>query len=159
MKRLMRQSMIAMAAILLVGVNTVKAQDSEITDKDLYNYALMMQVVEQMKAEVSPAIMALIDKQEGFDVNRYNELKTGAGDDAKLKELGANDFEVKFMGLIIGEKEKRESSIKEAVNLLAKSMVGVSNYKAVKAALSSDAEIKAKYDEIAKSIAPADSEA
>jgi hypothetical protein len=159
MKRIVRQGMLALAAIVFLNSTAVMAQDSEITDKNLYNYALMMQVIEQMKAEVSPAIQALIEEQEGFTTNRYDELK-GAGDnEAKLKELGANDFEVQFMGLIIKEKDKRIDAIKEALNVLAKSMVGVDNYKIIKKTLPVDPDLKAKYEEITARIAPADTEA
>jgi hypothetical protein len=125
MKRIVRQGMLALAAIVFLNSTAVMAQDSKITDKDLYNYALMMQVIEQMKAEVSPAVQALIEEQEGFTTNRYEELKSAGDNEAKLKEMGANDFEVQFMGLIIKEKEKKIDAIKEALNLLAKSMVGV----------------------------------
>jgi len=156
MKRIVRQGMLALAAIVFLNSTAVMAQDSEITDKDLYNYALMMQVIEQMKAEVSPAIQALIEEQEGFTTNRYEELKSAGDDEAKLKEMGANDFEVQFMGLIIKEKDKRIDAIKEALNLLAKSMVGVKNYKTIKSTLSVDPDLKAKYQEISARIAPVD---
>lgn len=155
MKRIVRQGMLALAAIVFLNSTAVMAQDSEITDKDLYNFALLAQVIDQMKAEVSPAIQALIEEQEGFTTNRYEELK-GAGDnEAKLKEMGANDFEVKFMGLIIKEKEKRIDAIKEALNLLAKSMVGVQNYKNIKQTLSVDPDLKSRYQEITSRLAPA----
>ncbi|HET8860587.1 hypothetical protein [Marivirga sp.] len=154
MKRIVRHGMLALAAIVFLNSTAVMAQDSEITDKDLYNYALMMQVIEQMKAEVSPAIQELIEQQEGFDTKRFSELESAGDNKAKLKELGANDFEVKFMGLIIKEKEDRIDEIKEALNLLAKSMVGVSTYKQIKQTLSVDPDLKAKYDQILARIAP-----
>ncbi|WMN11091.1 hypothetical protein QYS49_37180 [Marivirga salinae] len=156
MKRIVRQGMLALAAIVFLNSTAVMAQDSEITDKDLYNFALMMQVIEQMKAEISPAIQKIIEKQEGFDTKRYSELESAGDDEAKLKELGANDFEVQFMGLIIKEKEEKIDAIKEALNLLAKSMVGVQNYKTIKQTLSVDPELKAKYEKISTRIAPAD---
>lgn len=156
MKRIVRQGMLALAAIVFLNSTALMAQDSEITDKDLYNYALMMQVIEQMKAEVSPAIQAIIEKQEGFDVKRYSELESAGDNEAKLKELGANDFEVQFMGLLVKEKDKRMDAIKEALNILAKSMVGVQNYKTIKSTLSVDPDLKAKYMEISTRIAPTD---
>src|SRR5690554_6174374 len=144
MKKIVRQGMLALAAVVLLNVTAVVAQDSEIADKDLYNYALTMQVIEQMKAEVSPAIQELIEKQEGFDTKRYSELESAGNNEAKLKELGANEFEIKFMGIIVEEKTKRIDAIKEALNLLAKSMIGVQNYKTIKATLSVDPDLKAK---------------
>ncbi|WKK80548.1 hypothetical protein [Marivirga arenosa] len=154
MKRIVRQGMLALAALVFLNSTAVMAQDSEISDKDLYNFALMMQVIEQMKAEVSPAIQSLIEQQEGFDTKRYSELESAGDDEAKLRELGANDFEVQFMGLIIKEKEKRTDAIKEALNILAKSMVGVKTYKTIKSTLSVDPDLKAKYQEIVSRMAP-----
>ncbi len=156
MKRIVRQGILALAAIVFLNSTAVMAQDSEITDKDLYNYALLMQVIEQMKAEISPAIQKIIEKQDGFDTKRYSELESAGDNEAKLRELGANDFEVEFMGLIIKEKEEKIDAIKEALNLLAKSMVGVQNYKTIKQTLSVDPDLKAKYESISKRIAPAD---
>lgn len=151
---MVRQGMMLLAAVVFLNSTQAMAQDSEITDKDLYNYALMMQVIEQMKAEVSVAIVDRINMQDGFDTKRYSELSSGGDDAAKLKELGANEFEIKFMTILMGEKDKRTDAINEAVNNLAKNMVGVSTYKAVKSGLSSDADLKAKYDVVAASIAP-----
>ena len=154
MKKMLRNGFLAMLAIITVNVQSVMAQDEEISDEVLYNYALMMQVIDQMKAEVSTAVQTRIDAQDGFTVQRYYELKEAEGDDAKLKEMGANEFEVKFMAILVKEKEERAATIKEVFNSLAQKMVGVSNYKAVKSALSSDAELKARYDAIVEKIAP-----
>ena len=156
MKKIVKQGMFALMAVVFLNSTSAFAQDSGIQDKDLYNYALMMQVIEQMKAEVSPAIQELIEKQEGFTTNRYDELKSAGDDEAKLKALGANEFEVKFMGLIIKEKDKRTDAIKDALNILAKSMVGVQNYKNIKQTLSVDPDLKAKYEEIMSRLAPVD---
>lgn len=156
---MLKKGLFALIAVVCLSFTNVQAQDEEIKDKDLYNYALLMQVVDQMKAEVNVATTEMIQNQDGFEVNRYMELKGGGDDAAKLKELGANDFEVKFMTLIIKEQNERIASIKEALSLLASKMVGVSEYKAIKSALSSDAELKAKYEEIVARIAPPEEEA
>ncbi|WP_340153474.1 hypothetical protein [uncultured Marivirga sp.] len=159
MKRIVRQGMLALAALVLLNSNVAIAQDSEITDKDLYNFALVVQVVEQMKAEVGPAIQGLIEEQEGFDGKRYNELK-GAGDnEAKLKELGANEFEIKFMGLLVKEQEEKIDAIKDALNTLVKGMIGVQKYKTIKSTLSVDPDLKAKYEEVLNRIAPVGADA
>jgi len=60
------------------------------------------------------------------------------------------------MGLLVKEKDKRMDAIKEALNILAKSMVGVQNYKTIKSTLSVDPDLKAKYMEISTRIAPTD---
>jgi hypothetical protein len=156
MKRIVRQGVLALAAIVFLNTTAAMAQDSEITDKDLYNFALVVQVVEQMKAEVGPAIQSLIEEQEGFDGKRYNELKGAGDDEAKLKELGANEFEIKFMGLLVKEQEEKIDDIKDALNTLVKGMIGVQKYKTIKSTLSVDPDLKAKYDGILERIAPAD---
>ena len=156
---MLKKGLFAFIAVVCFSFTNVQAQDEEIKDKDLYNYALLMQVVEQMKAEVNIAATEMISNQEGFDVKRYMELKGGGDDAAKLTELGANEFEVKFMTMIVKEQDERKDAIKEALTILASKMVGVSEYKAVKSALSSDSEVKARYDEIVARIAPPEDEA
>ncbi|GAB3336454.1 hypothetical protein GCM10027429_19810 [Marivirga atlantica] len=153
MKKMLRNGLIAFIAILGLNVQSAFAQDAEISDNTLYNYALLMQVVEQMKAEISTAVQARIDAQDGFDGKRYSELASAGDNEAKLKELGANEFEIKFMGILVEEQEERKAAIKEVLNTLAQKMVGVANYKAVKSALSSDADVKARYQEIESRIA------
>jgi hypothetical protein len=156
MKRIVRKGMLALAAIVLLNSTAVMAQDSEITDKDLYNFALIMQVIEQMKAEVSPAIQEIIEAQEGFDTNRYSELKSAEDDEAKLRDLGANDFEVQFMTLIIKEKNEKTDAMKEVLNTTVKALLGAQKYKLIKSTISVDPDMKSKYIEITKQIAPAD---
>lgn len=155
---MLKKGLFAFIALVCLSFTNVQAQDEEIKDKDLYNYALLMQVVDQMKAEVNIAATEMIKNQDGFDVKRYMELKDGGNDAAKLKELGANEFEVKFMTMIVKEQDERKDAIKEALTILASKMVGVKEYKAVKSALSSDAELKAKYDELKAKIAPVEEE-
>ncbi len=156
MKKMLRNGIIAIVAILSLNAQTVSAQESEISDESLYNYALLMQVVEQMKAEISTAVQTRIDAQDGFDGKRYSELASAGDDAAKLKAKGANEFEVKFMAILVKEQEDRKDAIKEVLNILAQKMVGVANYKAVKSALSSDDAVKARYEAIESRIAPAE---
>jgi pantothenate synthetase len=155
---MLKKGLFALIALVCLNFTNVQAQDEEIKDKDLYNYALLMQVVDQMKAEVNIAATEMISNQNGFDVKRYMELRDGGNDAAKLTELGANEFEVKFMTMIVKEQDDRKESIKEALTILASKMVGVKEYKAVKSALASDTELKAKYDEIVARIAPPEEE-
>jgi hypothetical protein len=154
MKRILRSGLFALLVILSFNIQTVNAQEAEITDATLYNYALLDQVKSQMLADISLAVRSRIDAQDGFDGNRYAELESVKEDAVKLKAKGANEFEVKFMIILAELQEDRLSSIKEVINLLAKNMVGVSNYKAVKSALSSDAEVKTRYQAIASKLSP-----
>jgi hypothetical protein len=131
MKAILGKGFLLLGLVFCMNISAVQAQDEEITDTDLYNYALLQQVLDQMKGATSDAVQNLIDQQEGFTVKRYQELASGGDDEAKLKQLGANDFEVQFMGLIVKEKSKRESAIKEVYSTLASKMVGVKAFKAM----------------------------
>ncbi len=155
----MKKGLFALAALICFNFTAVQAQDEEISNKDLYNYALLQQVVDQMKAEIGSTVQTMIKNQDGFDVKRYYELKAGGKSEAKLTDLGANDFEVKFMIMLTEEQEERITAIKEVNNTLAQKMVGVKTYKAIKSALSSDEDIKSRYKEISSKITPPEDEA
>ncbi|NMM49880.1 hypothetical protein [Marinigracilibium pacificum] len=130
------------------------AQDEEVTTEDLYQYALLNTTVDQMKAEISNVINEMIKNQEGIDGKRYKELAGAYGDEAKLAEVGAKDFEIQFIELLEKEKSERIDAIKEVNQILATKMMGDrgKKYKAVKAALSSDEAIKAQYATILANI-------
>lgn len=144
----MKKGLFVLAALICFNFTAVQAQDEEITDQDLYRYALLMEVVDQMKEQISTTVQTMISNQEGFDVKRYMELRSAGASEAKLKELGANEFEVKFMIMLEEEQDERKEAIKEVLNTLAQKMVGVKTYKAVKSALASDPEVKGRYDAI-----------
>ena len=128
--------MIFVGCIMLCMMNVAKAQD--VTDEQVWKYALMTEVVDQMKADLSKSVNALIKKQEGMTGQRYKELAGGAAP--------ANDFETQFMATVEKVKKKRLDAIKSVNNNLATKMLGgASTYKAVKAAVKGD--MKAKYDE------------
>jgi len=130
------------------------AQVDEITDKDLRKYALMSEVIDLMKKDISIELNAMIKNQEGMSGARYKELAATKGDEAKLAAVGAKDFEKQFIGLVDDLKDKRTVAIKSVNQELATKMVGNKGktYKAIKAALKEDADIKSRYDQILASV-------
>lgn len=138
------------ALLLLVAGNTAVAQE-EISDEDLRRYALMMEVVDAMKQEISDLTNEMIRNQEGMDGKRYMELAKAKGDAAKLDEMGAKDFEKKFMEVVTEMQDERKEAISEVVQILATKMLpdGGKTYKAIKSGLSSDSDLKARYEKIA----------
>ncbi len=134
--------------VLMTGVRADEGQ--EITDADLWKYALLNEVVDQMKKDISTAVNEMIANQEGIDGKRYVELSKTKGDEAKLAELGATDLEKQFLQLVEEEKAKRIDAIKTVNQELATKMVGDGGrtYKAIKSALEEDADLKARYDAI-----------
>jgi len=153
MKKSMKR-LFAVLFTLMAATIYVQAQE-EITDEDLYRYALMQQVIEEMKSEISTEVNNMIKQQEGIDGNRYVELSKAGGDEAKLKEMGAKDFEIQFINLVEEEKEERIEAIKEVNKLLATKMLGDrgKKYKSIKSALSSDDAVKSRYKTIEAGIA------
>ncbi len=148
MKRL---SMLAMSALLIGALFTkVQAQDAEITDEQLRRYAMLQEVVTAMKKDISTELNAMIKAQDGMTGKRYKELAATKGDAGKLEEIGAKDFEIKFLELTDKMKNERTESIKTVNSAIATKMIGDRGkvYKKIKDALSSDTELKARYDAI-----------
>jgi hypothetical protein len=129
--------------------NLAMAQD-EITDTDLRKYAVMYQSIEFMKKDISIELNKMIKAQEGMTGKRYKELASTKGDEAKLAEIGAKDFEKQFIELVNKLKEERTASIKEVNSDLATKMVGNKGkiYKKIKADLKTDEALKARYETI-----------
>ncbi|MEQ9120795.1 hypothetical protein [Fulvivirga sp.] len=140
----MRKMKLLIAALLMgVVVNVSNAQSEEITDENLRRYALLMESVDAMKAEISVALNDMIKNQEGMTGKRFSELSKGEGE-------AATEFETKFMATIEEMKEDRIDAIKQVNQLLATKMLpdGGKTYKAIKAAIDSDEAVKARYEVI-----------
>ena len=149
----MKRVIVGMMMVALFTVSTsVNAQ--EITDDQLKKYALLEQVIDFMKKDISVEVNKLIKAQEGMTGARYVELAKTKGDEAKLAELGAKDYEISFLKLVDDLKAERTESIKMVNQELATKMLGENGkvYKRIKAQLKEDADLKAKYEEIKSSV-------
>lgn len=142
--------------VLLFSVNQAKAQE-EISDENLYRYALMMEVVESMKKEISDKTNDMIKNQEGMTGQRYLELAKTGGDEEKLTAIEAKDFEKKFLELVTNMQDEHKAAISDVLNTLANKMIngGAKGYKAIRDALSSDDAVKARYETIQQQVASA----
>jgi hypothetical protein len=150
----MRRVIVGMMMMIMVFVTmNVQAQD-EITDVQLKKYAILQQVIDLMKKDISVEVNKLIKAQEGMTGSRYVELAKTKGDEAKLAELGAKEFELKFLEIVNNLKTDRTKSIKTVNQELATKMLGENGkvYKRIKAELKANEELKAKYEEIQASI-------
>jgi hypothetical protein len=130
-----------MALTLLLSVSSFA---QEVTDEHVWKYALMTEVIDQMKADLSAAVNDLIQKQEGMTSQRYSELADGAEPE--------NDFEKQFMANVDKVKQSRVDAIKSVNSDLATKMLGgAAVYKAVKEAVASD--MKETYEQYRQQIA------
>lgn len=137
MKRLILAS-----CTFILFTNLATAQ--EVSNEQVWKYALMTEVIDQMKSELSKAVNGAIKAQEGMTGQRYKELAGGA--------TPANDFESQFLENISKIKDRRTKAIKTVNSNLATKMLGdAKTYKAVKEAVKGD--FKAKYDEYRAQIA------
>lgn len=141
------------AIMILLGFGSIaQAQDEQVTDENLRRYALLMETVEAMKSDISTTLNSMIKNQEGMTGKRFSELSKGEGE-------AATEFEQKFMDTIEEMKSERIDAIKEVNQILATKMLpdGGKAYKAIKAAISTDDSVKAKYEAILANIkAPAE---
>ncbi len=140
--------------LAVVSFSQVQAQDGEITDQDLRKYALLNEVVNLMKKDISVMVNGMIKSQEGMTGKRFKELQSAKGDKAKYDAMGAKEFEVKFMELVNKKQSERIEAIKTVNQALATKMVGDGGkvYKKIKSELSTNADLKAKYDQIVASL-------
>ena len=149
MKRILK---IALAVFLLGFVSASGfAQDAqEISDEQLRKYAILQEVVNLMKKDISKEINGLIKAQEGMTGKRYKELSGAKGDADALASIEAKDWEIKFMEQTNKIKDDRTTSIKTVNSELATKMVGDrgKTYKAIRELLKSDADLKSRYDAI-----------
>lgn len=157
----MKKINVLLALICLMTISIAGMAQDEITDEDLRRYALMNEVIDVMKAEISVLTNDLIKNQEGIDGKRYVELSAAKGQEAKLDELGAQEFEKKFMVLVYEKQEERKEAIKEVNQILATKMLrdGGKTYKAIKEALTTDEAVKSRYEKIKAALAQDDGDA
>lgn len=131
-------------AVLLFSNVSVMAQD-EISDQDLYNYALMDLSKDAIVAQISPMVNDLIAQQEGMTGQRFQELQKAKGNFASVD---AKEWEIKFYNLVEGKINKKKEAAGEVVKVMASQLIGASTYKAIKAGLKNDADLKGRYEAI-----------
>lgn len=138
----------------IASFSQLKAQDQEITDEDLRKYALLNEVVDLMKKDISVMVNGMIKSQEGMTGKRFKELQKAKGDKAKYEAMGAKEFEIKFMELVAKKQSERIDAIKTVNQELATKMIGDNGklYKKIRSELSSNTDLKAKYDQIVASL-------
>ena len=142
--------MLIMLMVISMMAGTVAYAQDEITDKDLRKYAVLSQAVTFMKKDISVELNKMIKAQEGMTGQRYKELAGTKGDEAKLAEVKAKDYEKQFLALTNKMKEDRITAIKQVNSDLATKMVGNKGktYKKIKADLKTDEALKSRYDAI-----------
>ncbi|MCK5209586.1 MAG: hypothetical protein KAQ62_07030 [Cyclobacteriaceae bacterium] len=137
MMRKLANGMLALGLLLAVGFTSANAQD--VTDEDLKNYAIIELAKTSITSGISPMVNDLIQKQEGMTGQRFQELKKGEGEPAE-------EWETQFIAVVNKQIDKKKKAATDVVKLLASNAMGATTYKATKAAIKSDPDMKAKFD-------------
>ena len=136
MKKLTR-GFLALGVVLAVGLTSANAQD--VTDADIRDYAIIELAKNSITDGISPMVNDMIEKQEGMTGQRFQELQ-------KTKGEGAEEWEQQFLAVVNKQIDKKKKAATDVVKLLAANAMGASTYKATKAAIASNPDMKAKYE-------------
>lgn len=135
--------------ILLTVQFNVIAQEDEITDEDLTAYATLLLKVDSMKDAAKNQFSEMVKANELMaGGKRYNELKSAIGDDEKLAEIKATEEEVQAYNELVAFNTNASANIKTVFGAEVKDGIGARKYNTIRKLLKSDADVKAKYDEI-----------
>ncbi|MBX2966695.1 MAG: hypothetical protein KF845_11145 [Cyclobacteriaceae bacterium] len=138
---------LCIAFCLMLGFQGVFAQ-AEVTDEELKKYAVVMDSVDNMKADLIESISEMVKNNEKVTAARYNELSKIINDETKLAEASAKPEEIEAIKEILKFKDEGTAKIQETFKTLATEHVGAAVFNKVKKAIAEDAETKAKYQEI-----------
>ncbi|MCE7995496.1 MAG: hypothetical protein HEP71_26190 [Roseivirga sp.] len=144
----MRKLSKAVLAAMLLAFVAINVQAQDFSDEDIKDYAVILMAQKSITDKINPYINSLIDQQEGFDGNMYNELNAIAkGDATKLpSSTEAEKFQQTFYATLMKRKKDREKGAGTVVRTLAKYSLGAKKYNAIKKAYKSGGDVKAKVD-------------
>lgn len=138
-------SVAVVAAFFSLG--TANAQDAEISDEKLEAYVMVMDSVDALRAQLSEDISNMIKEHELMEGGKiYSDIKAANGDTVKLTEQGITPEQIAAFNEIENTMAERTSQLNSAFSEMVKEHIGVSEYKAIKAALKNDEELKEKYE-------------
>lgn len=147
--RLSRVRTFFMTILAVAAFTAVQAQDAEISDVDLEKYAMVMDSIDAMKANIQKEYNALIQGEELMaGGRRFVEIQAAVKDSAKLAEIEVTEEEMMVYNNIQAKYEEMTAEFKENYTNLIKDELGGTLYNQITKALRSDAEVKARYEEI-----------
>lgn len=144
----MRTSLLFSCMLFLIAVYANAQTDVAVTDEELTKYATAMDSVNELTIELMDSITSMVKNTSVMSATRYNDLSKIIGDESKLAEAKATPEEIDFVKSVADYKSKSTSEINTAFQSLAKDYVGAATFNKVKKALTSDAELKGKYESL-----------
>lgn len=140
----MKYIAILFASFLIIASQSLFAQD-QITDEELKKYVVAMDSINDMKVSLLEEISEMVKANEGLTNARYNELSKIMNDEAKLAAAKATPEEIAFMKQVAEKKSEGTAEITQTFQTLAKEYVGATSFNKIKKALTTDTELKSKY--------------
>jgi len=148
----MRTKFLFFSVLSLVLAIQGYAQEA-VTTEELTKYATAMDSVNEMQANVKIMMTDMVKANGKISGKRYNELSKIIADEAKLAEAQATPEEIAFVKEVAAKRDEQAAKINQALQTLAKDYVGGATYNKVKKALSTDTELKTKYDSLMAELA------
>lgn len=142
----MKSKLLIAVLFSFIALKSQAQDDTVVSDDELKRYAVMMDSIDEMKADLMAEITNMVKNNDSLSVSRYNDLFRIIDDEAKLAEANATPAEINAVKKIQARKESGTQEINDAFQSLAKDYVGASSYNKIKKALTGDAELKAKYE-------------
>lgn len=147
----MKMTKVLVPCLFLFMALGSKAQSTtEITDEDLQKYAVTMDSVQAMQQTLREIVATTVQNNTVMSVARYNDLFKLTDDEAKLKAANATPEEIAFLKQIEDLRKVNIERINASYQSLAKDYVGLKTFNAIRKALKSDQELKARYDNLSK---------
>lgn len=145
----MKNTFFAALIVGLFSLTNAFAQE-EVTNEELYQYAIVEETKNLFQKELSAQITGYVEQQDPAIKNRYNELAGG--------ETPANDAEKQFIDKVNNMKSERASEFSDAYKTMIKRVLGADTYKKVRAGLK-DSDVRKRYSTIVEEIQSAKEEA
>lgn len=129
------------------------AQDAEVTDEELTQYAQVSAKIDSLKENMKSRINDAVKSNELMEGGKlYNQLNKAGNDEEKIAEIGATEEQLAAYNEIQENITAFKAEFKEQYTAVVKDEIGAGVYNKVKKALKSDAGVKSRYDEILASL-------
>lgn len=147
--------MIKYFVVILMALSfvTVYGQDGDaVTDEELKNYAVVMDSIEDMRQSLLDNMSEAIKNNDQITAARYNELSKIIKDSVKLQAANATEAEIAAIQKVVKDRDEGAAQIQETFKSLVKDLLGAASYNKVKKALTTNAELKTKYEALLEEI-------
>jgi len=148
----------SLLVIVTLGVSGLNAQNTqmppqqkqiEVSQSELTQFAEVFQKMRMLNQEAQKEMMEVI-KDEGFELQRFNEIHQASMDPNKEVELSDAE-DAKYKAAVKELESMQPEFQKEMQDLIADSDLSMERYQKIAMALRADAELQKRLQEVLKS--------